>query len=166
MDDIRAIPIFRITPLRVMLRRRPATVPPAIWTRVVDGMSWSSVIARVCAYAYAIGAVMLAIPMAYVVSAGFLTSNVISVTRLWVWAWCLTALGVTALGYFFFWTAIGAAQANLMVELRESDYRLCTTCGYNLIGAGLRAVCPECGADFDADEALETWREVMSEPRI
>lgn len=148
--------IARITPDRVVLRRRPKEVPRALWSRVVDDVSWPSALAKLGAYAAGAGLALMVFP-ASVELVGGGTFPI---------GWTLTAIGLVLFGAASFYFAIGVISSRLMAALLESDYRLCLECGYNLVGAEPKAVCPECGAAFDAEAAREAWLEAIPDLRV
>lgn len=47
----------------------------------------------------------------------------------------------------------------LFDEIEETDFRICLTCGYLLIGMGDACICPECGETFSHSASRREWRE-------
>lgn len=41
---------------------------------------------------------------------------------------------------------------------RLADYMLCLDCGYDVSSSKEKGVCPECGAQFDAQTCADAWR--------
>jgi hypothetical protein len=78
------------------------------------------------------------------------------------WQWqsqdvkVLTVVGLVAVGAL---TAMSAAWARTHLDrmLADRKFLICTRCQYSLTGLPSPGTCPECGAQFDADQVRVFW---------
>lgn len=79
-----------------------------------------------------------------------------------VWLWCLGFVGAILL--WVIWPRVEFRK--FRSELERANFRLCLTCGYNLMGLPDLHACPECGTRYDAPKLKATWEYWIKNRRL
>lgn len=131
--------LSRISPMRILLDRRPDTVPLAVWRL----MTW----VKVWAFLYVIAWV------GYGVFSLLVTSSKLAlVVLILVWGLVMLLMDLTAR-----WI-----NKRVRKNVLANEFRICINCGYRLRNLPARHRCPECGTQYDAIELERKWRDWFS----
>ncbi|HPF39637.1 MAG TPA: hypothetical protein P5081_24225 [Phycisphaerae bacterium] len=145
----------QLSPFRILLRRRPERMPPALWRQFIEGHSRDQRIFDVCVVGAVAGSVLWALRVMRLIPPRLLGLPMDVITLV-----ILLALVVMT---FVFTRVRRRIVAGFVERLAEADARVCLECGYSLVGAGESHVCPECGDSFDPAATRRIWMKMFPE---
>lgn len=154
----------RISPIRVFLNRRPKEVPAGLWRQFVDRESTVQRAFGICVAVTMFGSTLMLFAGLGLIAEGLGLRLGISGRLRWVfWGAYLIGVTVSMLMYLPYSRTKREIWQAFIDRLIEFNKCICTECGYRLVGATERDVCPECGAAFDRAETMERWYELFPE---
>jgi predicted RNA-binding Zn-ribbon protein involved in translation (DUF1610 family) len=129
----------RISPMQILLNRRPQFVPTAYWRRL-KWLQFSALLYAIAWLAYGVFAFGL------------------------IWSRAATLIFLILWGVFMFVLDLGPrlVDRRLRKDVLANHFQICTHCGYTLSGLPTKHRCPECGVEYDSSQLREQWEEWFS----
>ncbi|MCB9852125.1 MAG: hypothetical protein H6819_03445 [Phycisphaerales bacterium] len=153
-----------VSPIRVLLNRRPKYVPAGFWRQFVERQTAGQLVLGVSTWAVAIIASLVIIMGLAMILEGL--GLKLGISRRMQWSfWAAYTYGIT-LGLVFlipFSAAKHSINRRFVDRLVDTNACVCTQCAYNLVGLDSSGKCPECGAGFEMSATRQAWCEWFPE---